>query len=279
MEVVPVLKVNWLDLVLRMDIPPQRKTVAFALAKFGNSDGTRVFPSQQKVADMAGLHETNARKHIRALTDAGMLTIVRRGGGRGGATNTYRLTRPADISTLPLWLDPDMNRVDDSPEQHASALGVSVDNSDSGPVDNPETPSAGALHSEDPAPGIPSVSAINTERLGPEYRALALGDLPKTSPRPPQNPAGSPNATPLLALVPPLRNDDESITQPEPPAIPTADDFEAGREVLATMSRAVADRWRRDAERELLAAGIPLDRRAVTIRAADLATRPDQTGT
>jgi predicted ArsR family transcriptional regulator len=92
-ETVPIHRAQWTDLVLRMRIPSRRKTVAFALAKFANADGSRVFPGQGKVADMAGLHETNARTHIRALVSVGMLTVVKRGGGRGGATTTYRLSR------------------------------------------------------------------------------------------------------------------------------------------------------------------------------------------
>lgn len=295
-ETVLVPKTQWVDLVLRMDIPPQRKAVAFALSSFANPDGSRVFPGQGKVADMAGLHETNARKHIRALVVAGMLTVVRRGGGRGGATNSYRLSRPLDITALPLWLDPDMNRVGaegpaveeyrasapgegpvNNSEYRALPLAVSVDNFPQTPVDNSETPGAGALHFSGPAGETPSVLTRNTERFGQEYRALALPDPPKTTPLPPQHPAGSPNATTSLALVPPLQDhdedDEEPPDEPTPPGTPTAAEFEAGRDRLATIPLAAWDRLRRQAEAELLAAGGLLTRQAVAERTTELATR------
>jgi hypothetical protein len=300
-ETVPIHRAQWTDLVLRMRIPSRRKTVAFALAKFANADGSRVFPGQGKVADMAGLHETNARTHIRALVSVGMLTVVKRGGGRGGATTTYRLSRPADITTLPLWLDPEMNRIEegggDGPEEHrasaldeggsdareqqplalgdypkqkAPALGGSVDNPAENLVDNSETQSADAPHSDAPADEIPSDTARNTERYGEKYRALALPDLPKTSPRPTQHPAGLPKTTPSLVLVPPIHNDDEVIAESEAPK-PPDDDFEAARTILAAMRRPVADAWRHAARTALETAGTPLSKRTVEIRAADLA--------
>lgn len=292
-ETVPIHRGQWIDLVLRMDMPPQRKSVAFALSRFADPDGTKVFPGQGKVADMAGLHETNARKHIRALLAAGMLTMVKRGGGRGGATNTYRLSRPADITTLPLWLDPEMNRAEDdvsvaeeyraltlgedaptSQKQEASALGVSVDNSTAAPVDNSATPSADALHSGPVDEGIPSVSAINTERFGPEYRALALPDQPKTNPLPTQPPAGLRNATTSLALVPPVHNDDGMAEGLQGTPVPIDPELEAAQKALIALKPVASGAWQIAARTELEAAGVPLTRRAVVIRAAELASAP-----
>lgn len=297
-QTVPIHRSQWTDLVLRMDIPTQRKAVAFALAKFANADGTRVFPGQKKVADMAKLHETNARAHIRALVAVGMLIVVKRGGGRNGDPHVYRLTRPADITMLPLWLDPEMNRYEDDDEEHepsalgeedddgpeyqapplgetqeqgASALGESVDNSSGTPVDNPETPSADALHSNAANTETPSVSERNTERFEHFHRALALPDQSSTNPRPTQPPAGLPKVTPSLALVPPIHNDDEMTTKPEPPTPPADPEYDTARAALAAMRRPVADAWRHAARAELETAGIPLSKRSVEIRAADLA--------
>lgn len=305
-ETVPIQRSQWTDLVLRMDIPTQRKTVAFALAKFANADGTRVFPGQQKVADMAKLHLTNARAHIRALEAAGMLLVVKRGGGRNGDPHVYRLTRPADITTLPLWLDPDMDRYadgdddgaeehrasalgedgDDGPEcqppalgesqeQGALALGESVDNSSGTPVDNQETPSADALHSDPVDTETPSVLARNTERFEDFHRALALPDQSSTNPIPTQHPAVLRKATPSLALVPAIHNDDEMTTEPEPTEQQPADDeLDTARAVLDAMRPPVANAWRVAARRELETAGVSLTKRSVDIRAADLATTP-----
>jgi hypothetical protein len=103
-------KYEWLDLILRMRVPPQRKAVAQAMAWFARPDGSSVRPGQKKVADMAGVHVSKAGPHVRALRDAGLLDLVKAGGGRGGDPDHYRLSRPADVSALPLWLDPDMDR-------------------------------------------------------------------------------------------------------------------------------------------------------------------------
>lgn len=46
------------------------------------------FPGQKLLAEDMGLHETNVRKHLKALQANGLLTIVRRGQGK---TNIYEL--------------------------------------------------------------------------------------------------------------------------------------------------------------------------------------------
>ena len=46
------------------------------------------FPGQSTLADDLGMHETNVRKHLKALEASGLLTIIRRGQGR---TNIYEL--------------------------------------------------------------------------------------------------------------------------------------------------------------------------------------------
>lgn len=46
------------------------------------------FPGQRRLADDMGLHETNVRKHLKALEANGLLTITRRGQGK---TNVYEL--------------------------------------------------------------------------------------------------------------------------------------------------------------------------------------------
>src|ERR1051326_6568286 len=46
------------------------------------------FPGQRRLAEDMGLHETNVRKHLKALEANGLLTITRRGQGK---TNVYKL--------------------------------------------------------------------------------------------------------------------------------------------------------------------------------------------
>src|SRR5437762_11701147 len=44
------------------------------------------FPGQRRLAEDMGLHETNVRKHLKALQANGLMTIIRRGQGK---TNIY----------------------------------------------------------------------------------------------------------------------------------------------------------------------------------------------
>jgi len=111
---------DWINLIFRMKIPTNCYGVAIALARFASTDGSNVFPGAKKVGDMAKLDEKTARGHIHALERLGMLVMKKRGGGRAGNPSVYRLTRPADITTLPLWLDPDMNRIEAGAEFRAA---------------------------------------------------------------------------------------------------------------------------------------------------------------
>lgn len=102
---------DWINLIFRMKIPTNCYGVAIALARFASTDGSNVFPGAKKVGDMAKMNEKTARGYIHDLERLGMLMLKKRGGGRAGNPSVYRLTRPADITTLPLWLDPEMNRI------------------------------------------------------------------------------------------------------------------------------------------------------------------------
>jgi len=101
---------DWNHLIARLDVKAPTKAVAWALAAFASEDGSDVRPALWTVADMCHLHETSVSAHIKVLVKLGMLVIKKPGGGRSNPT-VYRLTRPADITTLPLWLDADMKRV------------------------------------------------------------------------------------------------------------------------------------------------------------------------
>lgn len=209
-----VRKLRWLDFLLRAKIPAGRFRVAVALARFGNADGENVYPGEKKIADMANMHVTNARGHIKALLGMGLIYRKETGGGRGGATHVYRLTRPADITTLPLWLD---NRFDrwpdagdwfalDAEEHRAPAVGETQEHR-AAALAIPQEHRVPALGVEpehravalgiEPvdnfrAPETPSVSARNTERSREKHRALALPEASKNLEEP--KPLGSPQA-------------------------------------------------------------------------------------
>lgn len=103
-------RAEWVHLVARLDAKAARKAVALVMASFASEDGSDVRPAMPKVGRMCRLHETNAAAHVKALVKLGLLVEKQAGGGRGNPT-VYRLTRPADITALPLWLDPNMDEI------------------------------------------------------------------------------------------------------------------------------------------------------------------------
>jgi DNA-binding transcriptional ArsR family regulator len=105
-----VHRADWIHLIARMKIKGRRKDVALMLASSASEDGSDVRPALRTIGDMCDLHEDSVSTHIKTLLELGMLVVKRPGGGRGKPT-VYRLTRPMDLATLPLWLDPDMKRI------------------------------------------------------------------------------------------------------------------------------------------------------------------------
>lgn len=97
---------EWLELIMRADIETSRKVVAMFTAYGANLDGSGAQPGRS-VAAMANMSETAARSHLTALVGMGLLWIVR----KAGPDSLYRLTRPSNLSQLPLWLDENMDRV------------------------------------------------------------------------------------------------------------------------------------------------------------------------
>lgn len=192
---------DWINLIFRMKIPTNCYGVAIALARFASTDGTNVFPGAKKIADMAKMDEKTARGHIKALLELGMLALKKRGGGRAGNPSVYRLTRPADITTLPLWLDPEMNRIpagaEFSPAESSASNayspaftpGESVfedqEHRASAPVETAEhrahTPAESPVDNSAAAetPGDPG---RNTGRSAPKHRAPTPDDLTITRP-------------------------------------------------------------------------------------------------
>ncbi len=62
--------------------------LAFAMLLSYAWQNDHCFPGQQRLGTDMGLHETNVRKHLKALEANGLLTIQRRGQGK---TNIYTL--------------------------------------------------------------------------------------------------------------------------------------------------------------------------------------------
>lgn len=224
----PISRMLWLDLIMRADIPTNRMAVAIALARFGDTDGTKVFPGMQKVADVAKVDVKTASNHVKALVSLDLLHMVRKGGGRGGSTNGYRLTRPADLSKLPLWLDPEFDRVpegagfvplaaekhralapDETTEHRASVPDETSEYRasvpDESPVDNRKHRASAPDETPVDNSGSGETSGVRPRNIGnsaPKHRALAPED-PSITPEAPQNPAGSPqvSTSPVAKIV------------------------------------------------------------------------------
>jgi hypothetical protein len=103
-------RADWIHLIARMKIKGRRKDVALMLAAAASEDGSDVRPALRTIGDMCDLHEDSVSTYIKTLLELGMLVVKQPGGGRGKPT-VYRLTRPLDLTALPLWLDPDMKRI------------------------------------------------------------------------------------------------------------------------------------------------------------------------
>ncbi len=90
--------------------------VAFALSTYADLDGTRIFPSAERVGMVCELDERTVRVCIRRLRDLRLLHLVRpaRSPGRGGGPGTpaeYRMTVPDDLLQRVAHLDPDEQAV------------------------------------------------------------------------------------------------------------------------------------------------------------------------
>jgi hypothetical protein len=125
----PIGRYEWERLVRRIVMPKPHKLLAFVLATYADSDGTRVRPGNDVLADVTGDSEKNVRRILGALRELGLLSLVSRGGGRGGRgkASQYRLTIPDDLLDRVTLLDADDRK---SPDIWMSGQ------SDLHPVDN-----------------------------------------------------------------------------------------------------------------------------------------------
>lgn len=166
---------EWVHLIARLDTKAARKSVAWALSSFASEDGSDVRPALSSVGDICHLHETSVAPHIKVLLKLGLLVVKRPGGGRSNPTE-YRLTRPADLTTLPLWLDADLKRIPAGGafvpvETPAPTLGNEDASNTDSPADAPPNTyspafTKGVYESESPAPTLPFEAETPAPTLG-----------------------------------------------------------------------------------------------------------------
>lgn len=82
---------------------PLRKLVLIKLADNANDKG-ECWPSYQHIADQCEISRSTVRKHIKDLSDSGLLKIQHRAGVKGNSSNLYHLTlqgMPSDDTGMP----------------------------------------------------------------------------------------------------------------------------------------------------------------------------------
>lgn len=205
---------EWLHYIARLKMPAGRKAVAVMLASFADVDGSNVRPAMAKLGAMAGLSEGKARAHVQALEALGWVVTKIPGGGRHNPT-VYRLTRPADISTVVFALDPDMRLIAGG-AGYAALPAETLPETEGNPAaddaaaqtetlaetdgNRPETlsESEGFEPVDNSGPDEnPSVSESKPLRFGVETLPVSVPDLTMTRPRPTD--LGSPQASTSLA--------------------------------------------------------------------------------
>jgi hypothetical protein len=302
----------WMVYIRRSDLAQQIKAVAFVLATYADADGSNACVGQKRLADEAICDERYARDTLDALELLGLIEVTRRGRSANDA-NTYQLTMPgAGLPAIPMRRDRDGNPVNADGSPHVGkrtkppalrpllALlkgGTPPDrpmpdvDRTGNPVPEPE-PDAPVDNPDGTGNPVP-LRLVEDPELTDEYRQSGAGTDPGDADPYRQNPGAVPakfhdrtgNGLPPTNLYQLLPTSSPQVTQS-----PTADDQACGkpdevvaeedpelataRAVLDAMRPAAANAWRVVARRELETAGVPLTKRSVEIRAADVATRP-----
>lgn len=311
----PIDKDDWIRIMRRAELPFTTKGIAAFLTFFADKDGSRVRPGEARLAVETGLTPRAIREHMDVLRAAGLIERVNRGTAVRGRADVYQLTVPgAGHEPVPMRTDPDGNRL--TPERPVRKRAKKA----AEPVPDPVTEAAAApedtgtvVPETDPltGTGVPVDNPVTGTGVPVDdetYRNRGAGNVLKLVTT--YRNHGSDLPEPLSRLtgtgVPPTTHtthDHPSIgslqvgTSPTEPSLinpgnpnevdqgsGTANgdaELEAAQAVLAAMRRPVADAWRHAARAELEADDIPLSRRAVEIRAAELATThtTEKTGT
>ncbi|WFR74425.1 helix-turn-helix domain-containing protein [Prescottella defluvii] len=75
-------------------MPAGVKGLAFVLASYGDGDGTRIHPSNARLANVMERSEKTIERGMKWLVSAGFVVITRHKNGQAGIANEYRLTLP-----------------------------------------------------------------------------------------------------------------------------------------------------------------------------------------
>ena len=117
----PALRFRWDRAIRAAEMPATRKLIAYTLATYASSDGTRVRPGTVELIAATGLKERCIQGHVRALRDDGWIVLTFQGSraGRPGMADEYRLTLPP--------AEPDHRHGDAGAHRHGGAGGPNPD--------------------------------------------------------------------------------------------------------------------------------------------------------
>ena len=97
---------HWCDVVRRAELPSTVKLVAFTLATYANNRddaatgrraGASIYPGVARLAVDTDTSVSTVKRSLRALVDAGLVELVRRGARRRGMSDEYRLVFAVDL--------------------------------------------------------------------------------------------------------------------------------------------------------------------------------------
>lgn len=256
-ELIPTGRFEWERIVRRLPLSAPCKLAALVLATYADPDGSRVRPGEDRVAAVVGRSDRQARRHLKALRDVGLIEQVSRGGGRGGRgiTSTYRLTIPVDLMERFEPLPPD-DRAPETPDIQVSCESASrpVDNTDTPDTDvsgQPASLMSGQSESPDikvsgvspPTPGMTGHLETGESRLTGHLEPIdRTSGCPTTTHRPTTNYDHPPVVDPVTTDPPPspepVDDPDSSVTG----SAPAADAAERDPPELRYVRRGVTDR-------------------------------------
>lgn len=204
----------------RATLPRPLKYLAFVVSSYADPDGTRVRPGIPLLAADTGYSTKQVQRLHRQLTEQyGLLFLVKRGGGRGGArkASVYRLSIPPDVfERMDLRpLDPaDSPDIQMSPQSEDSEDIQVSGQSDPSPVDNSAdthgsediqvSPQSGPLH-----PNERTYNAVtdplrgHSDPIERTSRCPPTNHIPTTTDQPTHSPT---NATTDRATPAPVDN-------------------------------------------------------------------------
>jgi hypothetical protein len=156
---------EWERIVRRVQMPPSVKCVAFALATYANTDGTSIYPGNERLAAVTCQGDKTVRRALAWLRGGYLVERVREGsrGGRGGFADEYRLTIPSDLLARHVLLDPD-----------ESPVAVTGDSAPDRQEHRSQRPVAPVAESRSPVTESPNTG--HRDRTPTQYQPLPIQD-------------------------------------------------------------------------------------------------------